>query len=154
MARLRVLSIAAATGRVGYVFLMDGHLKYWEFSKKASRSPKAARQQVTAWIKFFKPDVLVTEKITDESHKGEHAKGLIAAIAKVAEQANLLDVAVTRLQKYKNKYAEAQALANRFSDLKPQLPKEPRIWQSEPYSISYFEALAMALVVIDQPRIS
>ena len=150
MARLRVLAIAVATGRVGYVFLVGGSLMEWKLSKKASRSPEEARKHATTWIKFFKPDVVVTEKITKHSRKGEHARGLIAAIAKVAEGHDLVDVSVTRIQAFKNKYEEARELVLRFPDLRPRLPKEPRIWQSEPFGTIYFEALALALLVIDR----
>ena len=152
MARLRVLAIAVASGRVGYVYLFDGQLQYWAYSKKASKSPDQARKQVKSWIALFKPDVVVTEKVPENSPKGEHAKGIIAALSRVAEDANLLDVVVTRIQKYKDKYVEARALAKRFSDLKAQIPREPKIWQSEPRGTIVFEALAMALVVIDKPE--
>ncbi len=152
MARLRVLAIAVATGRVGYALLVGDSLEDWKLSKKASRSPKEASKHVTAWIEFFKPDVVVTEKINEHSRKGHHAKKLIAAIAGVAENHDLLDVAVTRIRAFKNKYEEARALATRFPQLRPQLPREPRIWQSEPFGTIYFEALALALAVIDRPK--
>ena len=150
MARLKVLAIAVATGRIGYVFLEGGVLKDWKLSKKASKSQKAARTYVTNLIKVFKPDVVVTEKISKHSRKGDHAKGLISTIARVAENHELLDVQVPRLQAFQNKYEEAKALVLRFPDLRPRLPKEPRIWQSEPFGTIYFEALAMALLVIDR----
>ncbi len=154
MARHSVLAFAAATGRVGYVFLVDGVLRDWKISKKASQSPQAAQEYATKWIELFRPNVVITEKIKDESRKGEQAKSLIAAIASVAEQHQLLDVVVERVQAFKNKYEEARALVSHFPDLRPQLPKQPRCWQSEPFSTTYFEALALALVVIDQPRTS
>ncbi len=150
MARLKVLAIAVATGRIGYVFFIGDTLKEWKLSKKASRSTAEARKHVTKWIKFFKPDVVVTEKITKHSRKGDRAKGLIAAIARVAENHDLLDVSVTRIKAFKNKYEEARALVQRFPDLHPRLPKEPRIWQSEPFGTIYFEALALALQIIDR----
>ena len=142
--------MAVATGRVGYVFLVDGVLMDWKISKKASKSPKEARSYTTKLIKFFKPDVVVTERIAINSRKGDHAKNITATIAKVAADHELLDIAVPRLQAFKNKYAEARELVLRFPDLQPRLPKEPRIWQSEPYSTIYFEALALALLVIDR----
>lgn len=152
MARLRVLAIAVATGRVGYAFVSGDRLKDWRMSKKASMSPQEARKLVKQWISFFKPDVVVTEKIGKHSRKGSHTKRITAAIAKVAEHADLLNVLAPRIQAFKNKYEEARMLAKRFPELQDQVPREPRIWQSEPFSTIYFEALALALVVIDSPE--
>lgn len=150
MARLKVLAIAVATGRIGYVFFDGGILMDWKMSKKASKSPEEARTYATKLIAFFKPDVVVTEKIAKHSRKGDHAKDLTGIIANVAENHELLDVSVPRLQAFKNKYEEARELVLRFPDLRPRLPKEPRIWQSEPFGTIYFEALALALLVIDR----
>lgn len=151
MARLKVLAIAVGTGRLGYVFLHDGELVEWRMSKKANKSPEQARSYTKSLIERFKPDVVITEKVAKRSRKGEHAKRIIAAITRVAEKAKLLDIVTPRIQQYQNKYAEARAYAERFPVLKPQVPREPRIWQSEPRSTIYFEALALALVVIDKP---
>lgn len=150
MARLKVLAIAVATGRVGYVFLDGRRLIDWQVSKKASRSTKQARTYAQKWITCFNPDVVVTERTTKPCRKGDHAKDIIAAIAKVAEGADLLDVSVPRLRAFKNKYEEARDLVSQFPDLQARLPKEPRIWQSEPFSTTYFEALALALLIIDR----
>ena len=150
MARLKVLAIAVATGRVGYVFLDGRNLIDWQISKKANKSTKQARAYAQKWIKRFKPDVVVTERTTKPCKKGDHAKSIIAAIAKVAEDTDLLDVSVPRLRAFKNKYEEARELASQFPDLLVRVPKEPRIWQSEPFSTTYFEALALALLIIDR----
>lgn len=150
MARLKVLAIAVATGRVGYVFFDGNTLVDWKASKKACKSAKQAQTHAIKWIRYFKPDVVVTERVTKPCRKGDHAKGLITTIAKVAEDHDLLDVSVPRLRAFKTKYAEARALVVRFPELRPRLPKEPRIWETEPYGTIYFEALAMALLVIDR----
>jgi len=150
MARLKVLAIAVATGRVGYVFFDGKTLIDWKMSTIASKSTKEARIHIKRWINYFKPDVVVTEQIDKRCRKGDHAKSIIAAIAKVAEDSELLDVSVPRLRAFQNKYAEARELVLRFPELRPRLPKEPRIWQSEPFSTIYFEALAMAMLIIDR----
>jgi len=152
MARLRVLAIAVATGRIGYVFLSDEILKDWRMSKIACRSAHNARTYAEQLISFFTPDVVVTEKMDKESRKGAHAKEISGVIAQVAEEANLLDVLVPRIQTFKNKYEEARALCKRFPELEYWMPREPRIWQSEPFGTIYFEALHLALSVIDNPQ--
>ena len=150
MARLRVLAIAVATGRVGHAFFVGGRPQDWKMSKKAWRSIADAERYAQQLIAFHKPDVVVTEKIGRNSRKGEHAKRIIAALARVAERAILLDVVVPRIQHYQNKYAEARAFAERFPELAPRLPRVPRLWQSEPFATIYFEAVALAVEVIDR----
>ncbi len=152
MARLKVLAIAAATGRIGCVFLIGGKLKHWAMSVKASKSPEMAANQTTKWIDEFEPEVVITEKITKRSHKGKLTKQLIAAIAKVAENRYLNDIVIPRAQNFQNKYEEAKELANQYPDILPWLPKRPRIWESEPRNMIYFEALALALEVIGRNR--
>ena len=147
-AGLRVLSVAVATGRVGYAFLVGGKLCDWGLSRKASRSPEQAASQVRQWIAYFRPDVVVTEKVEARTRKGEKTKRLIDAIAAVGRDAKLLDVAVSRIRTFKNKYAEAAALAEQFPEIKPWLPRTRRIWDPEPRNTIYFEALALAVCVI------
>ena len=150
MARLRVLAIAVATGRIGYVFLNGGKLRDWGLSRKASKSPVLAAGQAQKWINELKPDVVVTEKL-DGSRKGRKSRDLIGAIARVAENNYLLDVSVRRIRTYKNKYAEATALVAEFPDLLPWMPRKRRIWEPEPRNTVYFDALVLARLALAGP---
>lgn len=149
--RLRVLAIAAATGRIGYVYLIGGKLRDWSLSRKASKSPKLAAEQAVVWIKTLRPDVVVVEKISRTLTKGQKTKWLIEAIATVANNANVLDIAVTRISEFKNKYEEAAALGERFPEIKAWVPRKRRIWEPEPRNTTLFEALALATAVVDSP---
>jgi len=152
MARLKVLAIAAATGRIGCVFFIGGRLKHWAMSVKASKSPKLAAKQTAQWIDELEPDVLITEKVGKHSHKGKLSKQLVAATTKVAENQHLNVIVVPRVQNFQNKYEEAKELAKQYPDILPWVPKRPRIWESEPRNMIYFEALALALEVIGKNR--
>ena len=90
MARLKVLAIAVATCRLGYVYLHGGELVEWKMSRTAHRSPEKARAYTKRLIERLAPDVVITEKIAKRSRKGEHAKRIIAAITRIAEKANCL----------------------------------------------------------------
>ncbi len=149
MARLKVLAISVATGRIGYAFLVGGRPKDWKMSRKAWRAVSDAEHYVQRLIALFKPDVVVTEKIEKNSRKGSHAKSIVTAIARLAEKAMLLDVVVPRIQRYQNKYAEARVFSERFPELASSVPRQPRCWESEPFSTIYFEALSLALEVVD-----
>ncbi|WP_206078982.1 hypothetical protein [Allomesorhizobium camelthorni] len=142
--------MAVASGRVSYVFLVKGTLYSWRISRQASKSPAETARMVESWIHQLRPDVVVTETITKHCRKGETTIALIEAVARVATDAPLLDVSVSRPHRYRNKYVEAEALADRFTELRPWVPKPRKSWDSEPRSTTLFEALALALEVIDQ----
>lgn len=146
----RVLAVAVASGRVGYVFLVRGKLYSWQLSRKAVESPEDAVRFAKGWIDRMRPDVVVTEKLTTRCRKGQAARAATEAIARIAEDASLFDVSVERPHFHANKYAEAEALADRFPELRSRLPRRRRLWDSEPRNTTIFEALALALAVIDR----
>jgi hypothetical protein len=145
-----VLGIAAASGRVGYVFLRKGRPQCWGLSRKAAESEEEAIRLAKVWIERFRPEVVVTEKVTEKSRKGKKTKAIIAAIANLAANTEVYDISVPRPRRYKNKYAEIEALTDRFPELRERLPKQPRLWESEPRNTTIFEALALALVEVDR----
>ena len=151
MAALKVLALAAATGRVAYVYLKGDRLADWRISEKASVSSVEAARATSRWIEVLRPDVIVTEKTVTAAKKGRRTKELIDAIAEVADQAELLAVRVEREHHYANKYAEAAALAVLYPDLQPWVPKPRRFFDNEHRNTVLFEALALAQVVLRNP---
>lgn len=149
MKRRRVLAIAAATGKVGYAYFEDQALVDWELSQKASQSPHDASVFAERWINLLQPDTVVTEKITKASRKGPSTRSLINAINNEADGHDVGTTQVERVQNDANKYIEAAAIAERFPELRPKLPTKPDIWESEPRNMILFEAVALALPIID-----
>ena len=145
----RVLAIAVATGRIGYVFLVDGALRDWRLSKKAARNMELAERQTNAWISVLNPHVVVTEAVSRQSIKSEKTRQLIDAVSSIAVERSVLDAKVSKTSAFKNKYEEAEALARRFPEIAAWVPKKPQIWETEPRNTVYFEALSLALQVID-----
>ena len=146
--------MAAATGRVGYVYLVDGSLTAWGVSRKAWRSTTHAAGALQGWINDYRPNVVVTEKIVDgETRKAMKSRWITAAMANIASHNYLLDVAVPRVQHYASKYAEAAALAELYPDLKPWVPTRHHLLQIEPRSTMIFEALSLAQVVLEGPAL-
>lgn len=144
----RVLSVAVATGRIGYVFLVDKKLCDWRLSKKAAKSVELAKRQAQVWIEKLGPHVVVIEDVSEHSTKSRKTRQLIDGIGCVAVERGLHDVRVSRVSAFKNKYEEAAALGNRFPEIAAWVPKKPRIWETEPRNTIYFEALALALEVV------
>jgi hypothetical protein len=148
-AKPRVLAIAAATGRIGYVFFVGGELRDWKLSKKAAKNSELARAYADSWIETLHPHVVVTEDIQKHSSKGHKTRDLITAISDTAAEKDLLDVKVPRSSAFANKYEEAEALGEQFPEIAAWVPKKPPIWETEPHNTVYFEALALALQVME-----
>ena len=144
MAALKLLAIAVATGRIGYVYFIGDALRDWGISRRASRSPALAAAKAQAWITTLKPDVVVSERPDTARHKGAQSKALMEVISKIAADAPVLDIAVERKRNFRNKYAEATELAKRYPELLPWLPRVRRLWEPEPRNMIYFEAMALA----------
>ena len=149
MRRLKVLAIAVATGRVGYVYLIGDRLQDWGLSRKASINSTLAAAQTEKLIADLHPDVLVTEKVSKISTKSFKTRSLIESVQRVAANANLLNVSVLRANIFKNKYEEAKHLGERFPEISAWVPRARRIWEPEPKNTVLFEALALATGVID-----
>lgn len=98
MAALRVLAIAAATGRVACVFFVDGRLRDWRVSEKAAKSSENAAGMAQVWINELQPNIVVTEKFNDGCAKGGKTRQLVDAIIRTAAQNYLLDVSVNPIR--------------------------------------------------------
>lgn len=147
-----MLSIAAASGRVGYVYLIGGRLKDWRISEKAAKSPAMAAKQTQKLIDELKPDVVVTEKTGEAGKKGNKTKRVIGAIARTAQNnADVLDVSVKRWHDYPSKYEEAEELATRYPEIEAWVPKKRRFFDDEPRNTVLFEALSLAEAVLRGP---
>ena len=144
-----MLAIGVATGRIAYVFLVGGKLRDWRLSKKAARSVELAKRQTNTWIKQLSPHVVVTEAVSQHSIKSRKTRQLIDAVTHAAIEKNVLDAKVAKVSAFKNKYEEAEVLGRRFPEIAAWVPKKPRIWETEPRNTVYFEALSLALHVID-----
>lgn len=143
---LRVLSIAVASGRLGYVFFNGDKLMDWRMVERATASPLDTAEQAQTWINRLQPDVVITENPITTT-KGQRSKTLMEAVARVAERNHLLDVTVARERSHKNKYQEAAGLVEKYPELRPWLPAQRRCWENEPRQTVLFEALAYAVQV-------
>lgn len=145
----RVLAVAAATGRIGMVFLIGNRLMDWQISGKAAKSPDLAARFAASIIHSHHPDVFITEKIDAARNKGDKAKALVAAMAGIAAENALLDIAVERPHDFPNKYAEAAVLIERYPEIAAWQPTR-RFFDNEPRNTVLFEALALALHMLNK----
>jgi hypothetical protein len=145
------MAVSVRTGRIAFVLLKDGKLVDWELSRKAAVSAVLAATQAQVWIDQCQPEVFVTQKLTSDCTKSLASQAKIRAIAEVAAENPVMDVSVKRQRRFANQYLEAEALSKRFPQLVRHVPRKPKLWQTEPRTIAYFEALALACEVIDRP---
>lgn len=140
-----MLALAVRASRVGYVFLIDGELKDWHLSQKASLSSTLAKERMTEWLEYFSPDVVVIEDHHTAGRKSRKTRAIIKALLRTARISGVFIATVKREQHYPNKFVEARDLARRFPELTYRLPKRRKLWQREPRNLVYFECLALAI---------
>jgi len=139
-----VLSIAARSGRIAYVFFGRSELKAWSTSRKGSKNARAAFAVVGSWIAQFVPDIIIVEDYRTATRKGRNTKAIIRAIENVAKNTSAGICVVDRQQMFKNNIDEARQFAKQYPEIKAWVPDRPKLWESEPRNIIYFEALALA----------
>ena len=145
MAEFRVMGIAVASGRISYVVLANDQLLDWAVSQAASRSPERALAKATEWIELLKPEAVVIEAPGSNPRKRGATTILMEAVHKAAQDSAAISIATTKVRHHKDKYREAEALAEEFPELLPRLARKPACWLSEPRRMILFEALALAL---------
>ena len=141
--RPRVLSVAVASRKIAYVLLIDSTLKDWLVSRAGGMSGPKGRSFLRTAIAQHKPDMVVIENAYGPTRKHGTSRGILMALAQELENGRVPYRMVDRKQAHANKYAEASALAQRFPEIEPWLPKPRRLWDKEPTEMIYFEALAM-----------
>lgn len=145
-----ILSLAVASGKVGFVYLEEDQLLDWGVSVKAAKSSTEIAGFVQARISALQPHIVVTERCEQACRKGAKTRDLIRAMAETASHNAVLDVAVARPHRHAHKYDEALALAKQFTELEGYLPsRKRRIFDHESRNMIMFEALALALEVRD-----
>lgn len=152
MTALRVLSIAVASGRAGYVYMQGSQILDWGIAVKAVKTGSDLVGYVQQLIIELKPDVVVTEKCGAGCRKGKRSKELIRSIAALASHNTVLDVSVERPRTFPSKYEEAHYLVGKHREVAGYLPKRKRrLFDFEPRGMVIFEAIAMAEAVINGP---
>ena len=149
-----VLAFAAASGRVAHVLVVKDSIKSLGMSRKASMGPQEARAYAAQQIEQLRPDIVLTEKLRTPSKKGAKTREIIGALRSVAELADVESLAVVRSQAHANRFVEAQDLARRYPTLRPYLPKPRRLWDPEPKTLIYFEALSLIESTFGTPQSS
>lgn len=154
MPPLKILSVAINQKRMGYVLLVNQQLKDWRTMTKATESRAEAAAALQRLINDFRPDVVVTERVDAADCRSAFVCGLKQALTRTAAQNYVLDVSVRRRSSHANKYAEANALADLYPELRPWVPPPRRAFDHQPPRLIIFDALALAQPVLENPTIT
>lgn len=147
--RPRVLAIAVASRKIACVFLIDRALKDWQGSRAGGLSAPKGRSFLRMAIGEYQPDLVVIENPFGPTRKYGMSHKILLAMAQDLSDSGVPHRLVDRKQPHANKYAEAALLAQQFPEIAPWLPKPRRLWDNEPTEMIYFEALALALVSVN-----
>ena len=144
-----IMALAAHHDRIGFCFLIDRQPMDWQLSYKGALSPGQAREKVAEWLKFYAPDVIVTEDLRGSERKGKDTQRLIVAMKEVALETEAQFIEIERPRPCKNKYAHIKGLCDKFPQMKVIAPSTRKIYEKEPHAVTIFEALALAQEIFD-----
>jgi hypothetical protein len=150
----RILAIDLRASSFGFVAfegptrLLDYGVRSFRQGVNAVKVP--ASTKIAGLMDEYEPSVVVLKQWTEDAN-GKRARMRKA----VMRQADLRRVPVRLLRRgvisnafagnNRNKYTIASALAQRFPGLAEKLPPKRKIWQSEDYRMSVFDAAAVGV---------
>jgi Holliday junction resolvasome RuvABC endonuclease subunit len=154
-----VLAIDPSTRGFGFAIL-EGPNRLIDWGVKEAKKNKNARtlKLIEDLMDRYQPNVVVVEDYTGKgSRRCLRIQGLINDISKLAAKGKIKVRSVSRI-KVKQAFSEsgasnkqeiAMAIANRFPELAPRLPRFRKPWMSEDYRMSIFDAVAFAITFFD-----
>lgn len=127
-------------------------IQWSRWAGAGSDSKRQAYEYASRQIEYYRPQLLVTELVTDQSKKGQYSRSLINEFMKAAQDHDVTWSLVVRKQRHANKFQEAVNLVERFPELKATLPPKRYWWQTEDQRMIIFEATALALSALEELR--
>jgi Holliday junction resolvasome RuvABC endonuclease subunit len=152
---IRVLAIDPSTRGFGFAIL-EGPEKLIDWGVKETKKNKnrMTLKLVADLIERYQPSMVVVEDYQEKgSRRSQRVSELINDISKLASNRKIRVRSVSRA-KVKLAFAESgasnkheieTAIAGRFQELAPRLPRFRKPWMSEDYRMSIFDAVALAI---------
>lgn len=153
----RVLALDVRASRFAFAACEgDRKLLDWgvrSFRKGVNAVTGPVNQKCGALMDYFAPSVIVVKRRDGDTNERRRAmyEAVLLEAAKRRIPVRLLSrktVNQVFAGSNRNKYAVAQAVAKRFPELAPRLPPPPKIWKSEDYRLSIFDAAALAVAYL------
>ncbi len=157
---IRILAIDPSTRGFGFAVL-EGSSRLIDWGVKETKTDKKRRslKLISDLIEQYEPTVLVLENYAGKgSRRCRRVTGLIDEIRELVLKRKVKVKSFSRAEVKKafsesgasNKYEIAIAIAKRFPELAPRLPRFRKPWMSEDYRMSIFDAVALALTFFFQ----
>src|SRR5262245_39769622 len=154
----RVLAIDPSTRGFGFAIL-EGPERLIDWGVKETKTDKKNRslKLIADLIDQYQPSVVVVEDyVSKGSRRCGRVRELIEDISKLAVKRKVKVRRCSRLKVRRafsesgasNKYEIAIAIANRFPELAPRLPRFRKPWMSEDYRMSIFDAVGFGLTFL------
>jgi len=158
---IRVLALDPSTRGFGFAVL-EGPNRLIDWGVKETKVNKNARslKLIDDLIDRYQSSIVVVEDYKGKgSRRCRRIERLINDISKLASERKIKVRSISRVKikqvfaesGAKNKYDIAIAIAKRFPELAPRLPRFRKPWMSEDYRMSIFDAVALA-VAFFQPE--
>jgi Holliday junction resolvasome RuvABC endonuclease subunit len=152
---IRVLAIDPSTRGFGFAVL-EGPTRLIDWGVKETKTNKKKRslKLIAELIDRYQPSVVVVEDYAGKgSRRCRRIQGLIGDISKLAEKRKIRVRSFSQAKVKQafsesgasNKHETAVAVANRFPELAPRLPRFRKPWMSEDYRMSIFDAVGFGL---------
>jgi Holliday junction resolvasome RuvABC endonuclease subunit len=152
---IRVLAIDPSTRGFGYSVIEGPNLLIdWGVKETKTDKNRRSLKIVAELIEQYEPDVLVLENYAGKgSRRCRRVAELVDEISKLAMKREVKVRSFSRAEvrraftasAAKTKYEIAIAIAKRFPELAPRLPRFRKPWMSEDYRMSIFDAVGLGL---------
>jgi Holliday junction resolvasome RuvABC endonuclease subunit len=152
---IRLLAIDPSTRGFGFAVL-EGPNRLIDWGVKETKTDKKNRSLkfMADLIDQYQPSVIVVEDYAAKgSRRCDRVRELIDGVSKLAVKRKIKVRNFSRLKVKRafaesgvsNKYEIAVAIAKRFPELAPRIPRFRKPWMSEDYRMSIFDAVALAV---------
>jgi Holliday junction resolvasome RuvABC endonuclease subunit len=159
---IRILAIDPSTRGFGFAVL-EGPTRLIDWGVKETKTDKKRRslKLIAELIEQYAPGVVALEDYEGKGSRRCHRIGeLINDISKLALKRKVKVKSFSRAKVKdafsetggSNKYEIAKAIAGRFPELAPRLPRFRKPWMSEDYRMAIFDAVAMAMAYFYRPN--
>lgn len=145
----RLLACAVSSQGMATIVLDNGRLKDWQLSRAILDDHDKARSKLRLMAHEFGVDAFTTENPFDHSRKGKRARNLLHTLIQTMQDEGIRTIPLRRIQLYQNRFEEAEALSQRFTEIAGHCPSRPLPGSNPSRDILYFEPLSYAVSVMD-----
>jgi Holliday junction resolvasome RuvABC endonuclease subunit len=156
----RILAIDPSTRGFGFAVL-EGPERLIDWGVKETKTDKNRRslKLITELVEQYEPTMIVVEDYAGKgSRRCQRVGELINDISKLASKRKIKVRSLCRAKVKQafsesgasNKHEIALAIAKRFPELAPRLPRFRKPWMSEDYRMSIFDAVEFGLTLVAQ----